>query len=61
MTGPRRLYALDKLRIHDGRIYYFLYQQDGFKQPMNCLDTISNRLFIDWVQVHDAPPPKLTA
>ncbi len=50
-----------KLRILDGRIRYFLYQQDGTKQWMECRDTLSNRLLISWVQIHDAPPARREA
>ncbi len=42
-----RLTDFSKLRIGaDGRIHYFLYQQDGSKQAMLCPDTIYNRLFV---------------
>lgn len=44
-----------KLRIEDGRIHYFLYQQDGSKQPMSCADTLHNRLFVSWCQKFDSP------
>jgi hypothetical protein len=45
-----------KIRIgDDGRIHYFLYQQDGSKQPMSCPDTIHNRLFVSWCQKFDSP------
>jgi hypothetical protein len=42
-----------KLRIEDGRIHYRLYQQDGTMQDMDCADTLSNRLFVSWVQKID--------
>jgi hypothetical protein len=42
-----------KLDIRDGVIYYKIYAQDGSFIPMNCRDTISNRLFVSWVQKFD--------
>ena len=42
-----------KLDIRDGVIYYFLYQQDGSKQPMTAPDTVHNRQCISWMQIHD--------
>jgi hypothetical protein len=50
------LLDLSKLKISAGRIWYFLYQQDGSRQAMDCADTQSNRLFVSWAQIHDAPP-----
>lgn len=44
-----------RLRIRDRRIHYFLYQQDGSKQPMSCADNLSNRLLVSWMQIHDSP------
>jgi len=44
-----------KLRIEGGRIHYFLYQQDGTKQPMSCPDTTTNRLAVSWFQKFDSP------
>lgn len=49
------LVDLSKLKIVDGRIYYFLYQQDGSKQQMSCKDTTTNRLNVAWMQIHDSP------
>ena len=49
------LVDLEKLRIADGRIHYFLYQQDGSKQPMSCPDTRENRMYVAWMQIHDSP------
>lgn len=49
-----------KLRIENGRIHYFLYGQDGTKVAMDVPDTLSNRLFVSWVQIHDSPPPAET-
>lgn len=46
-------YDLSKLRIIDGRIHYKVRQQDGSFQAMDCADTTSNRLFVQWVQIHD--------
>ena len=51
----KQLVDLSKLRLRDGLIHYFLYQQDGSKQPMTCRDTPSNRLAVAWMQIHDAP------
>lgn len=42
-----------KLDIRDGAIHYFLYQQDGSKQPMQAPDTMHNRQCISWMQIHD--------
>jgi len=41
------------LNIKEGWIYYKIRQQDGTFQIMECVDTISNRLFVEWVQIHD--------
>lgn len=43
-----------KLRIEGDVIHYRLYQQDGTMQPMTCKNTLSNRMFVDWVQIHDS-------
>ena len=45
----------DKLRLREGRIDYFLYQQDGSKQQMSCRDTPANRFCVAWFQIHDSP------
>lgn len=37
----------------DGIIHYRIRQQDGTFQPMTCADTLSNRLFVSWVQIYD--------
>lgn len=50
---PLALNDFSKLHLRDGRIDYFLYRQDGTRQPMNCADTPSNRLFVSWMQQHD--------
>lgn len=42
-----------RLDLHDGRIHYRLYQQDGTMQAMDCADTPSNRLCVSWFQAHD--------
>ena len=42
-----------KLDIRDGKIYCFIYMQDGTKQPMVYEDTFTNRCFISWLQIHD--------
>ena len=55
--GERNPFDDTKVRRTNGRIHYFLYQQNGSKQAMHCADTPSNRIFISWMQIHDAPPP----
>ena len=52
------LIRLEKLNIRDGVIHYFIYQQDGSKQPMTCRDSQHNRMFVSWVQIHDTPGTK---
>ncbi len=42
-----------KLVIADGYIHYRLYQQDGSFQAMTAKDTLHNRRFVSWVQIHD--------
>lgn len=42
-----------KVEVVDGVIHYFLYQQDGTKQPMTAPDTMHNRQIISWIQMHD--------
>lgn len=49
------LVDINKLRLKNGRINYFLYQQDGTKQQMSCVDTPANRLNVAWMQIHDSP------
>lgn len=44
---------LTKLNIQGGLIHYKIRQQDGGFQKMECKDTVSNRLFVQWVQIHD--------
>ncbi len=46
-----------KLDLRDGVIHYALYQQDGAMQPMVCADTLHNRRFVSWVQIHDRVAP----
>lgn len=55
-----KLNDFSKLRLDPATqaIDYFLYRQDGTRQPMRCRDTPSNRLVISWIQIHDAPPPR---
>lgn len=57
MTVPmsRDLADFSKLSIREGRIFHFVYQQDGSRQEMSCTDTLSSRLFISWLQIHDSP------
>ena len=43
-----------KLRRANGRIHYFLYQQDGTKQAMICHDP-QQSLIVSWMQIHDSP------
>jgi hypothetical protein len=47
-----------KLRISNGVINFFLYQQDGTKQWMAIRDTVGNRHLVSWMQVHDSPGKK---
>jgi len=50
---PSDLTDFSKLNIRDGKIHYFLYQQDGTKQSMSLPDTYDNRLYVSWFQMHD--------
>lgn len=50
---PSRITDWSKIRIVGGVIYYRLYGQDGSVQPMTCADTVENRNFVSWVQMHD--------
>lgn len=50
-----------RLDIRDGAIHYWLYQQDGSKQPMNCADTPDNRRFVEWTKIHDRYTPTALA
>lgn len=50
---PLAFNDFSKLVIRDGWIYYKIRQQDGFMQPMECRDTLSNRFFVSWVQQND--------
>lgn len=43
------------LRIIKGKIHFFLYMQDGSKMPWVVKDTMPNRHFVNWLQVHDSP------
>lgn len=43
----------EKLNIENEIINYKIYQQDGSMQAMTCRDTLSNRNFVEWVQIHD--------
>lgn len=45
-----------KLDRRDGFIHFFLYQQDGKKQPMKVKDTYSNCMYVSWIQIHDRHP-----
>lgn len=47
------MYRSDKLRISSGVIHFKIRQQDDSFQKMELPDTLNNRLFVDWVQVHD--------
>lgn len=47
------VHDFSKLVIRDGVIHYRVYQQDGSLLPMTCKDTLSNRLFVSWVQIFD--------
>lgn len=46
-------YDVTKLQIVAGMIHYKIRQQDGSFQEMKLNDSLSNRLFVQWVQVHD--------
>jgi hypothetical protein len=46
-------YDISKLRIENGRIIYKIRQQDDTFQEMDCPDTLSNRLYVQWIQIHD--------
>lgn len=51
------LVDLSKLDIRHGVIHFFIYQQDGKKQPMAWKDTTENRAYVDWIQQHDRVIP----
>lgn len=51
MSNP--LIDPSKLDIRNGVIYYKIRQQDGSFTPMTVADTLSMRLFVSWVQIHD--------
>lgn len=42
-----------KLRLEAGIIHYKLYTQDGKMVDMTVKDTLSNRLLVSWIQIHD--------
>lgn len=42
-----------RLRISDGVIHYRLYAQDGSMVPMTVADSLSARLLVSWIQIHD--------
>lgn len=44
------------LRIRGDRLYFFTYSQDGTKVPWCVANTNPNRQWVNWLQVHDAPP-----
>jgi hypothetical protein len=43
-----------RLDIRGDRIHYRIYRQDGTMQDMDCVNNLDNRLFVQWVQVHDS-------
>lgn len=47
------IHDFSKLNIKDGVIHYKLYNQEGGFVNMTVKDTLSNRLFVSWVQIHD--------
>lgn len=49
----RSMIDLSKLNIRDGVIHYKIRQQDGSFVPMTVRDSLSMRLFVSWVQIHD--------
>lgn len=42
-------------------LHYKIRQQDGSFQDMACPDTVSNRLFVEWVRIHDGALPGMKA
>ena len=42
-----------KLNISNGAIHYKMYLQTGDMIDMSLEDTLENRLFVSWVQIHD--------
>ena len=42
-----------KISVVNGIIHYFIYRQDGTKQPMTAADRGSNRPYVSWIQIHD--------
>jgi hypothetical protein len=44
---------ITKLRIRNNIIYYKIRQQDDTFIEMTVADTPSNRMFVQWVQIHD--------
>lgn len=59
-AGGNPLKARMKLKICNGEIVYYLYQQDGSMQKMNCKDTPDNRLYVSWFKAHDRYTPRKT-
>lgn len=51
MSNP--LIDPSKLDIRNGVIYYKIRQQDGSFISMTVADSLSMRLFVSWVQIHD--------
>lgn len=43
----------EKLNILDGVINFKVRQQDGNFVAMEIPDTLSNRQFVQWLQIHD--------
>lgn len=46
-----------RLDIRGGVIHYHLYNQAGEMTDMTVADTLSMRLFVSWVQIHDRYTP----
>ena len=55
-----KLRDFTKVNVVDGEIHYKLYQQDGTFQHMRCKDTLSNHLYVSWMQIHDRYTPRAT-
>jgi hypothetical protein len=51
--NSEKAYNMDKLHINGDQIHYKIRQQDNTFVSMQCRDTTSNRLFVQWVQIHD--------
>lgn len=50
----RDIRDFSRLRIEGDVIHYVIHGQDGTRVPMTAPNTIGNRLFVSWVQIHDS-------